>query len=149
MINAKSEPLTLVVLAGLLLSTQGCRSSISEEIDLLALEKQRYSAIVRADVKSLDAILDDNLIFTHASGKIDTKESFITSLKSGNLTYNKIDVKDAEVRLYDSFGIITGRSALEISVEGEDRTLELLFMTVWMEDQRGWKVVAYQSTRRP
>lgn len=147
--NIKSEPLTLIVLAILLLSTHGCRSPVSGEIDLLALEKQRYSAIVRADVKFLDTMLDDNLIFTHASGKIDTKESFTSSLKSGILTYNKIDIDDVEVRLYDSFGVVTGRSVLEINVRGEDRTLELLFMTVWMKDQNGWKVVAYQSTRRP
>lgn len=149
MTNAKSRKLALMILTILLLSTQGCRSPISGDIDLLALEKQRYAAIVRADVESLNAILDDNMIFTHASGKIDSKESFITRLSAGDLTYNKIDIEDVEVRLYDSFGIVTGSSLLDVNVRGESRKLELLFMTVWIKDQHGWKVAAYQSTRKP
>ncbi len=149
MINVRITALTIVGLGISVLIAMGCEGQTGGEVDLRALEMQRYSAIESGDAEALDAVLDDNLIFTHASGKIDSKESFISSLTSGNLTYNKIDLEDVEVRLYEKCGVVTGKSSLNITVKGEDRKLELLFTTVWVSDRSEWKVVAYQSTHRP
>ena len=149
MIDKKIGASVITACAIALVTTSGCASQMNKEIDLLTLEQQRYSAIVNGDVETLDVMLNDDLIFTHASGKIDTKESFIRSLKAGTLTYNKIDTEDIEVRLFDSCGIVTGKSILDITVRGEDRKLKLLFTTVWVSDQHGWTVAAYQSTQSP
>lgn len=126
-----------------------CGLGVEEVNELSKLENQRYQAMVHTDLELLDSMLDDGLIFTHASGKIDTKETFIKSLRSGTLTYKTIDLEDVEVRMYSSCGIVTGTSLLDINVKGEDRRLQLRFTTVWFKDQAGWKVVAYQSTHLP
>jgi hypothetical protein len=105
--------------------------------------------MVETDLELLDSLLDDDLIFTHASAKLDTKESFMESLKLGSLTYKAIDIEDVEVRMHGSCGIATGTSLLDLHVRGEDRKLRLRFTTVWVEKPAGWKVVAYQSTRLP
>lgn len=127
----------------------GCDQGASGETDLLALENQRYQAMVGADMELLDAMLDDGLIFTHASGKIDTKESFLNTISSGDLSYKTIIIDDAAVRNYDSCRVVTGKSLLDVNVRGEDRKLQLRFTTVWVEEESGWKVVAYQSTKAP
>ena len=124
-----------------------CAFSPESGTDLLELERQRYRAMVSTDMESLDSMLDDDLIFTHASSKLDTKESFMKSLRSGGLTYRAIDIEDVEVRMHGPCGIVTGKSLLDLQVQGEDRKLQLRFTTVWLEKSDGWKVVAYQSTR--
>jgi hypothetical protein len=136
--------LTLTVLFSFVLA---CAAGLKTGADLLNLEKQRYQAMVKIDLELLDSLLDHDLIFTHASAKLDTKESFMNSLKSGNLVYKSIDLEDVEVRMHESAGIVTGKSLLDIHVRGEDRKLQLRFTTVWLEKSDGWKVVAYQSTR--
>jgi ketosteroid isomerase-like protein len=141
-----SLEVSILILALTLVLGPGCGQVAEGEGDLLKMENQRYQAMVQKDLKLLDSVLDDNLIFTHASGKIDSKESFIDSLNSGALVYKKIDIEDTEVRLYDSCGVVTGKSLLDIHVRGEDRKLQLRFTTVWVKDQGVWKVVAYQST---
>jgi len=122
-------------------------SSSTEGSKLLELEKQRYHAMVKKDLEHLDSILDKDLIFTHASATVDTKESFMSNLGSGILNYKAIDLEDLEVRMHGACGIVTGKSYLDIHVRGEDRRLKLQFTTVWVENQGEWKVVAYQSTR--
>ena len=139
----------LLIFAFPLLVTFGCARNQGTNIDLLALETQRYQAIVQSDIEFLDTLLDDRLIFTHASGKVDNKDSFFGSLTSGNLDYRTIDIEDAEVRMYESCGVVTGKSHLEINVRGEDRRLSLRFTTVWVQQGNDWKVVAYQSTLIP
>jgi len=148
-VRSSSRPLCLMLFALPIMLALGCEQGASEETDLLSLENQRYQAMVQADMELLDAMLDDGLIFTHASGKIDTKSSFLKNLGSGNLIYKTIAIDDAAVRIYDSCGVVTGKSKLEINVRGEDRMLQLRFTTVWIEEESGWKVVAYQSTHAP
>jgi ketosteroid isomerase-like protein len=135
---------SLVVFFSLVLA---CAVRSKTGTDLLELEKQRYQAMVNVDLELLDSMLDDDLIFTHASSKLDTKESFLESLKSGTLVYKAIDIGDVEIRMHDFAGVVTGESHLDIHVRGEDRKLQLRFTTVWLKKSDGWKVVAYQSTR--
>jgi ketosteroid isomerase-like protein len=125
----------------------GCAATSKMADELLELEKQRYQAMVETDLTLLDSMLDDDLIFTHASSMLDTKESFLKNLRSGRLNYKAIDIEDVEVRMHEGCGIVTGKSLLDIHSRGEDRKLQLRFTTVWLETSAGWKVVAYQSTR--
>ena len=83
------------------------------------------------------------------SGKIDTKASFLEGVSSGALVYKSVDIDNVKVRIYGNCGVVNGESRLELHVRGEDRTLNLLFTTVWVRDPANWKVVTYQSTRQP
>ena len=127
----------------------GFGQASNHENELLTLENERYQAMVRTDLRFLDSILDEDLIFTHASGKIDSKSSLIESLSKGTLIYNQIEIHHPRVRRYGACGVVTGESLLDITVQGENRKLQLQFTTVWIEDQGRWKVVAYQSTHIP
>jgi len=131
----------------LLLSASVNAQSVESPDDLLQLERERYDAMVEVDTERLLPMLDDELIFTHASGKVDSKTTFMESLLSGNLDYRSIELADQRARRYDSVGIVTGRSILDINVSAEDRLLELRFTSVWVRVAGGWKIVAYQSTR--
>lgn len=138
----------LAGIAVVLLSSASVNAqSVESTDDLLQLERERYDAMVEADMDRLLPMLDDELIFTHASGKVDSKTAFVESLFSGNLDYRSIELEDQRARLYDSVGIVTGRSILDINVRGEDRMLELRFTSVWVRTAGGWKIVAYQSTQ--
>ena len=144
---------TLLLLSGVFFQLAcsggtGKDSAVDQET-VLELEEQRYQAMVEQNVETLDSMLDDDLIFTHASGKIDTKATFLESLGSGTLIYKAVEIDNVKVRVYGDCGVINGESRLDLHVRGEDRTLNMLFTTVWVRDSNGWKVVAYQSTRQP
>ncbi len=119
------------------------------DIEILSLERDRYDAMERADISALDAVLAEELIFTHASGKIDSKETFLKALASGGLDYRAIRTEDLEVRSYGALAVITGKSILDINVRGDARYLVLRFTSVWVQKPTGWQIVAYQSTRPP
>ncbi len=146
----KNNSLLLVVaslaISGVLLAGTRIAAADDPDRDWLALEEARYAAMVRVDLPALRATLSDDLIFTHASGRLDDKASFLEKLSSGTLVYEAITTDDLRVQAYDACVVITGRSLLEIKVRGEARELNLRFTSVWVEDEDGWKIVAYQST---
>ena len=113
---------------------------------LLELERERYAAMVAADTSALAPLLDDGLVFTHASGRIDTKASLLGRLRSGELDYLAIATEGENPRIYGDAGIVTGVSIIDVRAAGGERRLRLRFTSVWVNSPEGWRVVAYQST---
>ena len=99
--------LTLVVLLTAMANVIGAESNLIER-EILQIEEQRYQAMMEGDFTLLDAILSDDLIFTHANGTVESKRKFLGALQSGDLKYVSIRTEDVNVRAYGSSCILTG-----------------------------------------
>ena len=53
------------------------------EKEILGLEDKRFGAMIKGDFKALDAMVHEQLFYTHSSGNTDTKPSWLQSIKSG------------------------------------------------------------------
>ncbi len=47
------------------------------EKDILDLEDKRFGAMIKGDFKALDAMVHEQLLYTHSSGNTDTKLSWL------------------------------------------------------------------------
>ena len=50
---------------------------------IIELDQKRMQATVKQDFATLESIIADDLIYTHSTARIDTKESLIGNMKSG------------------------------------------------------------------
>lgn len=105
--------------------------------------------MVRGDVAALDEILSEDLTYTHTSGEVDSKEQFISTLRSGALRYESITPERPQVRVYGSAAIVTGTSLMKIEVHGRNLSLRIRFMDVYVKKHDRWEMVAWQATRLP
>ena len=48
---------------------------------IIALDRKRMEATVKQDFATLESIIADDLIYTHSTARIDTKESLIGNMK--------------------------------------------------------------------
>jgi ketosteroid isomerase-like protein len=122
---------------------------MSSEKEILALEDKRYAAMTGADYGALEALLHDGLLYTHSSGRTDTKASWLESLKSGKTRYRSAALTERKVRLLGDTALVTGKGHFEAEINGEPRTLKLVFLNVWTKTPKGWKFIAWQSTPQP
>ena len=60
---------------------------MSSDKEILALEDERYAAMCSGDFAALEAMLHDELLYTHSSGLTDTKVTWLASLRSGKTNY--------------------------------------------------------------
>jgi hypothetical protein len=60
---------------------------MSSDEEILALEDKRYAAMCSGDFAALEAMLHDDLLYTHSSGLTDTKATWLASLRSGKTKY--------------------------------------------------------------
>ena len=119
-----------------------------EAKEILALEDKRFAAMV-GDLAALEALLHDDLLYTHSSGLTDTKASWLASMRSGKTKYKSGVWTDRKVRFAGETALVTGRAQLEAEVNGQPRTLRLVFLNAWTRTPKGWKFIAWQSTPQP
>src|SRR5260370_30438541 len=62
---------------------------------------------------ALEAMLHDELLYTHSSGLTDTKATWLASLRSGKTKYKSAACSDRKVRLAGDTALVTGRAAIE------------------------------------
>ena len=119
------------------------------EKDILALEEERFGAMIARDFPRLQLLVHDELMYTHSSGVVDGKASWLDSMKSGRVKYKKAQCTERKVRMYGDTALITGRAQIEAEIGGQPKTLKLLFLNAWTKTPQGWKFVAWQSTPLP
>jgi hypothetical protein len=106
-------------------------------------EDKRYAAMCGGDFAALEAMLHDELLYTHSSGLTDTKATWLASRRSGKTKYKSAACTDRKVRL------VGERAAIEAEINGQPRSLRLVFLNAWTKTPKGWKFIAWQSTPQP
>ena len=127
---------------------QDCSGTITAD-EALRAEEARYAAQMNNDFGAMERLFGDELVYVHSSTTIDTKASFIESMRSGAVKYKTMHRGAVQVRTYGCIAIITGQGRFEVSARGQELTLELLFHAVWAKRAAGVQFVSWQATRLP
>ena len=115
--------------------------------EALQAEDARYDAQIDDDFEALEQLIGKDLVYVHSSTVQDTKASFIESLRSGKVSYHSMERSNSKVRTFGNVAIITGKAVFEVTVRGKEKTLNLLFHSVWVKRESGVQFVSWQSTR--
>jgi hypothetical protein len=114
------------------------------EKKILDLEKQRIAAMVKKDVATLDALLADDMSYTHSGGTTDTKASFIKLIRERG-RYLGVDYSNTQVITSGANAVIV-RGIAQIRLENTPAH-PMIFVDVWVLRNGAWKMVAWQATR--
>ena len=113
------------------------------------LEDRRYQAMIDGDLVTLEALLGDGLVYTHSSGLVDSKSSYLDKLRSKQVMYRKAERPEETIQVQGDTAVITGELRLEVLLNGTPRAMRNRFMNVWARGPRGWQMIALQSTPLP
>jgi uncharacterized protein (TIGR02246 family) len=123
--------------------------SQSIEAEISRLEAARIEALLRADLKALQQLFSDQLVYVHSAGKIDSKQPYLATLAAGNLNYVTLRYEPpAVVRVMGpDTAVVTGRANIETKNKAGQLTKRVLTTTtVYVRSTAGWQVVSYQAT---
>lgn len=138
----------LALSLGLAISAEAAdTSAIAAEIR--KLDTRRVEALLKHDLKALDQLFAEDMVYVHSAGKIDAKKPYLASLAAGNLTYLSIGYDPAPGILVAGreTAVVTGRATIEFKTKnGQLNKRVLTTTTVYAHGAAGWKVVSYQAT---
>ena len=108
-------------------------------------------AMINKDERALTQLLNADLSYGHSNGWVQTKTELINDLKSGKLTYSKIENTTVTIAAINSnwATIRTNTNATGSSGTGSSFDLKLHVLQVWLKTKNGWQLIARQATKLP
>ena len=113
------------------------------ESELVDAEQQRFKAQIAGDAVALKLALADDLLYTHATGRVQTKEEYLQGIASSTMHYQAIDVTDRVVHVNGNMGMTSGLITLTV---GNGMQLVSRFTGVYALRDKRWQLLAWQTT---
>jgi hypothetical protein len=119
------------------------------ELSLLAAEEARRLAMLAADTAALDTLLSDTLAYTHSTGAVDSKASYLQLLAGGALRYETLEFVAPQARLLGTAGLVSAVMRATIRKGDVRREIASSYLAVWERTAAGWVLQAVQATALP
>lgn len=110
--------------------------------EILKLEEDLRQAMLHSDVKKLDELIDDSLIFVSPSGGVATKPMDLQAHRMKTQKMSKLSPSEQVIQIYDNCVTVCVKMEIvgtydDISISGTYR-----YLRVWSKTKDSWKVVA-------
>lgn len=120
--------------------------STAMEAAVNACETRRYQAVLAGDTQALSDLLDESLVYTHSTGTIDSKASYLAAIAAGTLLYRRIEPSDVSLLFRGSTAFVFCRIAMDVVVGGVPKLLDNRTTSVWVPHAAGWRLLVAHST---
>ncbi len=106
-------------------------------------------ALIAKDTVTLKQLLHKDLSYGHSNGWVEMKDDIIKDLLSNKLTYSKIESKDFIWMTSKDWATVRTTSAINFAIDGKEDVLKLHVLQCWLKTNKGWQLIARQSTPIP
>lgn len=110
-------------------------SDLSAEEQAVLYQQAKYcQAMTEADTETMTEITSPDMIFTHMSGRQQTREEYFADIANGNLQYFTIGIENPVVNINGSYASVSYTSVLNANAYGARGTYRI-DGTHWYEKQ--------------
>jgi ketosteroid isomerase-like protein len=136
----------IVVCSGLLFAAAQDSADSGEVTRILALEHAWNQAAERKDTKSLDAILDNSMVYVDYYGILRSKADYLAWIRSANLQPQQEVTQSMTAHMFGSTVMVTGVYVTKGVENGKPYVRRARFVDTWTFKDGTWLCVASQST---
>lgn len=96
-----------------------------EQLSVLYVQVRYCQAMTDADVETMREIVSEDMVFTHMSGRQQTREEYFADISKGRLNYFTIGIEDPVIEVKDDKAGITFTSVLNANAYGARGTFRM------------------------
>ena len=96
---------------------------------IIDLDKKRMHAMAQKDIATLNALLSDDLVYTHSTARLDTKQSLIRAMESGATVYTAVEPSDVKAQDLGEAVVLTGVARISVMSRGTPTPLVSALLT--------------------
>jgi hypothetical protein len=116
---------------------------------IIELDRKRMTAMAQKDAAGLKNMLCKGLIYTHSSGRQDTKQSLLDGMESGSTVYTSIEPSEVKAQDLGNAVVLTGIAAISVNSNGKPNSFRVRFTDVYENQNGTWRMITWQSTKLP
>jgi len=115
-----------------------------------AADARRIAATLARNTVALGAELSDDLRYTNADGRVQTKPEYLAAVADSDARYLSVEPREVSLQSLGADGVaMTGRSHVVVESGGRRLQFALRFLAAWRHEDGRWRLAAYQSTPLP
>lgn len=147
-INRRDLALSTLALSALALATPALAASADEEAVAKKVEAFRLAQIA-ADPKALGALCWDDLSYSHSSGKVEDKATFVANATDGKSKFLSIEYKDPTIKVVGPAAIVRFHwvAEQEMAADGKKVPTNLHILMNWQKQGDDWKLLSRAATK--
>jgi hypothetical protein len=124
---------------------------MSEINDVRAAMQKRAEAMVAGDIEAIAGLLEKRLIYTHSSGLVDTRESYIEALNRREYVYHSVEPVSIDHSIVDRDSVILNsimEVAMTVRSTGQSLSRRIRVTEIWTRDavDLTWRLLVSHST---
>ena len=136
----------LLFVAGVLADANVQSSNKADESRILLLENAWNKAEERKDIRALDELLANTLVYTDYDGTFMNKSQFLESVKDTEDKPEQIVNENVTVQVYGASAVVAGTYREKGTSRGKPYQRRGRFTDMWVNQNGTWQCVASQST---
>jgi len=136
----------LLFVAGVLAGTKVQSSNKADESRIFLLENAWNKAEERKDIRALDELLANTLVYTDYDGTFMNKSQFLESVKDTEDKPEQIVNENVTVQVYGASAVVAGTYREKGTSRGKPYQRRGRFTDMWVNQNGTWQCVASQST---
>jgi ketosteroid isomerase-like protein len=110
--------------------------------EVLKLDRDWASALVRRDTRSLERAMADNGIATAWNIEVLNKPQYLAEIASGDFAFKSIEIDEAKVRVYGDAVLVTGRYTVKGRYKEQDISGQHRYTNLYVKQQGAWRLVS-------
>ena len=116
---------------------------------LLQAEQHFDRALLAADTRALETILDDQFFLNDFMGGVTRKSDLVGHIQSGVLKFHSIIPNDLSVHIYSGSAVVTGWTEMKAEFQNAVSAVKSRFLHVYVSFDGTWRLVSAQGTIIP
>jgi ketosteroid isomerase-like protein len=118
--------------------------SETDSLNLLVLNRQVDQNVVAQNIVSLEKIYAEDFVFSHGSGRVDGKVSWLKSVAKGG--FIKRDHDSVTVELHGEVAILRGKLSVEKKNKDKTDRYWLRYVRVFKMKKEKWQMISHITT---
>ncbi|MFM7697468.1 MAG: nuclear transport factor 2 family protein [Limnohabitans sp.] len=128
-------------------SAADCEPIRAEEV--LQAEQSRLDSQMQNNLENMQLLLDDDLVYVRNSAVVDSKASYLDSMRIGQTIYDLIEHSNDAVRVHGCVAILTGLGKYDVRISQKPLNLKLRYHSIWHKSHGKVKLVSWHATKVP
>ena len=124
-----------------------CARAQSPEEQVLLANAQIDEGVVNKDIKKLEKLYADDFVFTHGTGLVDSKTSWLKDVQTPDRRFVSRKQDSTKAEIHGNVAILIGR--LDIVSERKEKVTQygLWYVRVFVRRDNRWQLISHRTTK--
>lgn len=111
--------------------------------EICDVERQLQQAMVKNDVKALERLIHDDLVFIDVEGNVQGKRDDIESHASGAVIQTAVEfVEEPVMQLHGETAVVAVKAHIKVQLQGNPVEALCRYLRVWLFQDERWQIIS-------